>query len=113
MQRIFPKLYPSNSNQFARLNLQHYIWTQSSGYLIHPGIPIHEGCTIADIGTGTGIWLTDLACLTNNLTAIQLHGFDVDTSQSPPKEWLPQNVSIRELDIFGNIPDELHGKYGK
>ena len=40
----------------ARLNLQHYIWKDQTGFLLHPTIPL-DGRTdlkIADVGTGTG-----------------------------------------------------------
>ena len=31
--------------------------------------------------------------------------------QYPPKEWLPCNVSLQNLDICEGIPEELLGKY--
>jgi len=99
-----------NYRAAARLNLQHYIWKQTQGYLIHPDIPRNPDIKIADIGTGTGIWLTDVAG-DLKIPGVQLHGFDVDISQCPPKEWLPETVSIRKLDIFGEIPDDLHDQY--
>ena len=40
----------------ARLNLQHYLWKDQTGFLLHPTIPL-DGRTdlkIADVGTGTG-----------------------------------------------------------
>lgn len=41
----------------------------------------------------------------------QIDGFDVSLAQCPPPEWLPSNVSIRKLDIFEPLPEELVGKY--
>lgn len=39
----------------TRLNLQHYIWKESMGYIIHPSISLlNSNVFIADIGTGTG-----------------------------------------------------------
>lgn len=94
----------------TRLNLQHYIWTQMFGYLLHPSIDTSiDNLKVADIGTGTGIWLMDLSRQLP-LTS-QLDGFDVDTSQAPPTEWLPANVNIRKWDIFTEVPDELVGQY--
>ncbi|MCJ1431029.1 hypothetical protein MMC27_000379 [Xylographa pallens] len=94
----------------SRLDLQHYIWKQSQGYLVHPNIPLDpEDLKIADIGTGTGIWLLDLA---DQLpVSVQLDGFDIDTSQCPPAEWLPENVAIHKLDIYGEIPRRFYGQY--
>lgn len=38
-----------------RLNLQHYLWKDVFGYLIHPKIPLSsKNLRVADIGTGTG-----------------------------------------------------------
>lgn len=41
----------------------------------------------------------------------QLDGFDISLVQCPPPEWLPSNVSIRKLDIYKPLPEELVGKY--
>lgn len=41
----------------------------------------------------------------------ELDGFDIDLTQAPPPEWLPQNLQLQKLDIFGDIPEELIGKY--
>ena len=39
----------------SRLNLQHYLWKDQTGYLIHPSVPLsNPNIKIADIGTGTG-----------------------------------------------------------
>ncbi|MCJ1239924.1 hypothetical protein MMC14_007922 [Varicellaria rhodocarpa] len=92
----------------ARLNLQHYLWTQELGYLIHPSIPQEGKLQIADIGTGTGVWLLDLA---HKLPLTQLDGFDINISQAPPAEWLPSNVKMYPLDVFADIPPDLLGKY--
>ncbi|MCJ1252157.1 hypothetical protein MMC30_009396 [Trapelia coarctata] len=94
----------------TRLNLQHYLWKQMFGYLLHPSIDTSsENLKVADIGTGTGVWLTDL--LHHVASTAQLDGFDVDTSQAPPQEWLPANVKIRKWDIFTEVPDELVEQY--
>jgi hypothetical protein len=39
----------------SRLSLQHYIWKETMGYILHPSIDTsNENIRIADIGTGTG-----------------------------------------------------------
>ena len=63
---------------------------------------------VCDVATGTGTWLLDLA---KELPSSSLHGVDVDISQTPPKEWLPSNVSFSTLDIFKPIPEGLVGKF--
>ena len=100
------------TEQANRLNLQHYNWKQSLGYLINPrAVPKIDNPKIADLGTGTGIWLLDLS---ESLSpSAKLHGFDIDLSQAPPTEWLPSNVLMRKLDVFEQLPDDLVGEYGK
>jgi len=104
--------YPLTRNyrSIARLNLQHFIWKRMQGFLLHPAIKVGSDNTkIADIGTGTGIWLLDLAsCLPK---AIQFHGFDISLLQCPTSQWLPSNVFISKLDIYDEVPEELVGKY--
>ncbi|KAL9103071.1 MAG: hypothetical protein Q9187_009049, partial [Circinaria calcarea] len=93
-----------------RLNLQHFFWKDQLGYNLHPSIPTsNPEIKIADVGTGTGIWLLELA--RDLSSSAQLDGFDIDLSQSPPKEWLPKNVNMYKLDVFGELPDDFVGKY--
>ena len=35
----------------------------------------------------------------------------MDICQYPPKEWLPSNVTMRALDAFSEVPDDLVGIY--
>ncbi|KAL9118055.1 MAG: hypothetical protein Q9187_005404 [Circinaria calcarea] len=101
---IAPQLIP------YRLNLQHFFWKDQLGYNLHPSIPTsNPEIKIADVGTGTGIWLLELA--RDLSSSAQLDGFDIDLSQSPPKEWLPKNVNMYKLDVFEELPDDLVGKY--
>ena len=39
------------------------------------------------------------------------HGFDVDLAQAPPVEWLPPNVKMSTLDLFGALPEKFVGKF--
>ncbi|TVY84819.1 N-methyltransferase tcpN [Lachnellula suecica] len=97
-------MYPS-----IRLNLQHYLWKYGLGYNLHPQIPLTgANCKIADLGTGTGIWLLDLAQQVPDST--QLYGFDISDSQYPHEEHLPRNVHLSVLDhLSPNPPIELQG----
>ncbi|KAK0507995.1 hypothetical protein JMJ35_009884 [Cladonia borealis] len=108
-----PPAYPlaTGFRSVARLNLQHYLWKQQQGYLIHPAISCmqEKSLKIADVGTGTGIWLLDLS--EQLPSTVQLDGFDIDVSQCPPRAWLPSNVAMRKLDIHDEIPKELVGVY--
>ncbi|KAL6231681.1 hypothetical protein BDW75DRAFT_233397 [Aspergillus navahoensis] len=94
-----------------RLNLQHYLWIELFQYHIHPSVAIDNpsALRIADVGTGTGIWLTDLArrlpC-----TAF-LDGLDVSLDAAPPAGCLPPNVAFHQYDINSDAPDRLRGTY--
>ncbi|OCL03346.1 S-adenosyl-L-methionine-dependent methyltransferase [Glonium stellatum] len=94
----------------SRLNYQFYLWKDTLGFNLHPNIPTPKpDARIADVATGTGIWLLDLA---HSLPkSVQLDGFDIDISQSPPAQWLPPNVNIRTWDLFQDVPTDFVGKF--
>lgn len=45
--------------------------------------------------------------LAEQLPLVQLHGYDLSSSQFPPKEWLPNNVKLMTLDALAEVPSEL------
>jgi len=93
----------------ARLNLQHHLYRQSIGYLLHPSIPIIGNIKVADVACGTGIWLLDLVDeLHPNAT---LDGFDISADQFPHESTLPPNVRFQVLDGTKEIPKELEERY--
>lgn len=53
-------------------------------------------------------WLIDIS---PELPSAQLDGFDISRDQFPSKAWLPPHVSLSELDIVGELPPNLEGKY--
>ncbi|KAI0972148.1 S-adenosyl-L-methionine-dependent methyltransferase [Xylaria arbuscula] len=93
-----------------RINLQHYLSREIFGYLTHPTIPTTaSGLRVADIGTGTGIWLSDLASRVPK--DAKLDGLDVSFDAVPPKALLPSNVSLYNWNIKEAVPKELAGVY--
>lgn len=94
----------------SRLNYQFYLWKDTLGFNLHPSIPTPKpDARIADVATGTGIWLLDLArCLPKS---VRLDGFDIDISQSPPAHWLPPNVNVRTWDMFQDVPIDFVEKF--
>ena len=92
----------------CRLNLQFYLWKDALKFNIHPSISIPKSAIIADVATGTGMWLIDVA---RELPTAQLDGFDIDLSHAPPQQWLPSNARLRFWNIFENIPVEFVGRY--
>ncbi|KAJ8065346.1 hypothetical protein OCU04_006034 [Sclerotinia nivalis] len=102
--------YVFNRSHIAacRLNLQYYLWKEALQFVIHPSIQLSPNAVIADVATGTGAWLLDVA---RDFPQAQLHGLDNDISQAPHTNWLPGNVSVRHWDIFTDLPDEMVGTF--
>ncbi|CZT52408.1 uncharacterized protein RSE6_13742 [Rhynchosporium secalis] len=101
---------PRTEEKPDRLDEQHVHATATLGFLIHPNIsPIPPTANIADIGTGTGIWLLDVAKTLP--PACQLTGFDVSASAFPRSESLPQNISFRIQDFTLPFPASDIGTY--
>ncbi|KAL7912417.1 S-adenosyl-L-methionine-dependent methyltransferase [Trichoderma velutinum] len=67
------------------------------------------GMKIAEIGTGTGIWLLDVA--SQCAPTVQLDGFDISDNQFPHNSALPKNVTLSIMDAFDQVPEDLVGKY--
>ncbi|KAL6826657.1 S-adenosyl-L-methionine-dependent methyltransferase [Trichoderma camerunense] len=92
-----------------RLETQHLLWNIHNGYTINPKIPITPQTKIADVGTGTGVWLLDVA--TQVPPTVQLDGFDISDGQFPHKSNIPDNVDFRIMDALSEVPDDLVEKY--
>ncbi|OTA99274.1 hypothetical protein M426DRAFT_16569 [Hypoxylon sp. CI-4A] len=93
----------------ARLNLQYFLW-KDGGFSLHPSIPTSiENLRVAEIGVGTGIWLVDLARTLP--PSARIDGFDIDLSQCSPREWLPSNVSVHQVDCLAPLPETLLEQY--
>ncbi|PYH71899.1 class I SAM-dependent methyltransferase [Aspergillus vadensis CBS 113365] len=99
----------------SRLNFQFYLWKESLQFNLHPSIdlgPAGETVRIADLATGTAIWLCDLMrdpAMTPY--TLQLDGLDVDLKNAPVLEWVAPSISLRQWNIFDEVPDDLRGKY--
>ncbi|RAL07150.1 uncharacterized protein BO97DRAFT_464664 [Aspergillus homomorphus CBS 101889] len=105
-QYVFDRSYLDN----ARINVQHYFICQVFGYHIHPSISTSDlNMRIADVGTGTGIWLTDLAPRLSE--SVRLDGLDISFDACPPREWLPPNMTLHHWDVKMEVPEYLAGVY--
>ncbi|KAF2166432.1 hypothetical protein M409DRAFT_23074 [Zasmidium cellare ATCC 36951] len=77
--------------------------------LLDPAIPIgDEPLIVADVATGTGVWALEVAERFPNLT---IEGLDINLNETPPKAWLPSNVTFREFNLLEDIPEELVERY--
>ncbi|KAK8002568.1 alcohol dehydrogenase [Apiospora arundinis] len=92
-----------------RINLLHYFWTKTFGYVIHPKIPLDSIHRVADVGTGTAIWLFDAQDQLPEGT--QLDGFDISFDAAPPTEVLPSNVRFQHWNVKEAVPDGLVGAF--
>ncbi|MCJ1293583.1 hypothetical protein MMC34_005138 [Xylographa carneopallida] len=92
-------------NASTRLAAQFYLWKDLLQYNIHPSIPLAHDARIADVATGSGIWLLDMAA--SLPPTVQCHGFDISIDQCPPAAWLPKNVKIQTWDIFTDPPERF------
>ncbi|KAK5633137.1 hypothetical protein RRF57_008851 [Xylaria bambusicola] len=101
------------------------MWRDALKFFLHPLIQIHlrhkqeskqrgdEGVLqVADLATGTGIWLFDLVKSPEvNGLNIQFHGLDISNSLFPHSTWLPKNVSLSTSNLLKEPPESLHGKF--
>ncbi|KAI1189307.1 hypothetical protein F5B17DRAFT_450215 [Nemania serpens] len=90
------------------LTAQHYLWKDLIGYLVHPDILNRKSdLKIADVATGNGIWLQDLAETIS--PSSELHGFDISLDQVCPKPWLRANIHMHTWDIFEEPASQFLG----
>ncbi|KAI1170461.1 hypothetical protein F4777DRAFT_569009 [Nemania sp. FL0916] len=109
----------------SRLNLQHFLWKNAQGFLLHPVIQAqlrdrHEQSSnsgdnpfyLADLATGTGIWLFDLAKSSDSSGLnMQYHGFDISRVLFPHNSWLPNNIVLSTSNVLALPPQSLHGQF--
>lgn len=106
-----------DSPESKRLNAQHrYLVSLSGGHLIHPSIRSKGLQNVADVATGTGVWLRDVAESSTfstqaNGKTTEFMGFDISPRQFPPAEDLPPNVKFVVQDVTKPFPSEYHDKF--
>ncbi|KAJ5833059.1 hypothetical protein N7474_001370 [Penicillium riverlandense] len=81
----------------------------SQNTLIHPSIPKDSVLSVADIATGTGIWLKDVSqMLENSHIRRYYHGFDISPEQFPKD---PGSIAFSVHDITKPFPKEHWNRY--
>jgi len=99
-----------DARETARLIEQHDWLKKLVGCNVHPAIPVEKpGLRVADVATGTAIWLLDLAKTLPDDT--QLYGFDISAAQFPAPESRPSNVFLYEQSVTNAFPEEYHGSF--
>lgn len=97
-----------------RLTFQHAGFLKLTKTLIPPNIKsyllsLDRPLAIADVGTGTGIWLRELAAEFPENS--RFDGFDVDESKFLPPQRRPSNVTLSHGDVLKPFPEDLLGTY--
>jgi len=90
------------------LDDQHYASVANAGYLVHPTVACKLS-KVADLGTGTGIFLIHLA--EHLPSTAELVGYDVSNKQFATKENRPANVDLRVQSILDEFPNLEFGTY--
>ncbi|KAL8951512.1 MAG: hypothetical protein Q9222_002515 [Ikaeria aurantiellina] len=92
----------------TRLICQHYLWQQIIQFYLHPSIPsLKPDAAVADVATGTGVWLLELA---QQHPTVKCLGLDINAVQCPPKAWLPSNMEFETWDMFEEPPPALQAR---
>ncbi|KAK6432716.1 hypothetical protein LTR95_011108 [Oleoguttula sp. CCFEE 5521] len=102
---------PRNAPESARLDEQHQIWKATLAYpgLLHPRILASldgKQGRIADVATGTGAWLVDLAATAPQHTYT---GLDISNAQFPATH--PENIEFDVMNIFEPVPAKYEGYF--
>ena len=99
-----------NPEEIERLNAQsHFLRAFHNGHLIHPSIPRDGLQAIADIGTGTGVWMEEVQqefATTNVGRNVQFTGFDISWTLFPDQNRPGQTFVVH--DAVQPFPDEYH-----
>ena len=100
-----------NTEESKRLDTQHIFMRQlANGCLIQPSIPLTEVRAVADVATGTGIWLREAAQeLSIYKDKVKFVGFDISPQQFP-ENGIDQ-VDLIVHDITKPFPEERHEKF--
>ncbi|KAL4769159.1 hypothetical protein BDW60DRAFT_195592 [Aspergillus nidulans var. acristatus] len=94
-----------------RLNEQHKLLMDFTEGLIDRSVPLEKITAVADVATGTGIWLWDVRNLLVNRAGEfprYFHGFDISPAQFPPDA---EGIDFTVQDIFKPFPVEHHNRY--
>ena len=99
-----------NQEESQRLDAQHaFMRHLAYGRLIQPSIPLTGIRSIADVATGTGVWLREVAQELTSNEDIDLIGFDISAQQFP--EAGIDGADLIVHDITKPFPQEHHERF--
>jgi len=92
-------------------NQHHFINTFGPKNIIHPSLPKDQIIRVADIATGTGIWLEDLSSVLPVVPGkeTQFDGFDI-SDKFFPEDHL-ENFKFVKYNILQPFPEQYWGEY--
>lgn len=91
-------MLPRDRTETERLEIQHkFLIAMVNGHLVHPSIPRKALQSVADVGTGTGAWLRDLANELDQEAESKLIGFDISGQQFPPDPLPNQDFVVHDM----------------
>lgn len=101
---------PRDKTESIRLEHQHRLIIQNTGFVLHPTIAANlpEGARIAEIATGTGIWMRDVAATAPSSWTFT--GFDLSDAQFPPADQRGGH-SYQILNILEPLPKVLDSTF--
>lgn len=108
-----PETYMLDRNppESKRLASQHeFVRLFCHGHLVHPSIPLNEVQATADIGSGTCIWLQQVAESFPGEER-ELVGFDISSLQFPAGNSYPDGARLIVQDMTLSFPKQYHGKF--
>ena len=117
-------MLPRNPAEIVRLNSQHaFLHQLAHGQFVHSSIPRSDIHSVADVGTGTGIWLQELAAsntfncdeafLGKQIGGFEYVGFDISAAQFPSDWGMVDEGGIKFVvhDAAKSFPARYHGKF--
>ncbi|KAL2842660.1 hypothetical protein BJX68DRAFT_244663 [Aspergillus pseudodeflectus] len=102
-----PEMYPLGRDEVEsrRLNEQHKFLLDVVDGAIDPDVPLENISAVADVATGTGIWLWDAKQILDQKagesSSRSYHGFDISAAQFPST---PQGITLSVQDVFQPFP---------
>ncbi|PPJ60545.1 hypothetical protein CBER1_11291 [Cercospora berteroae] len=106
--QLIEDTYPvlREAREHRRLDEQHLLYRRCQGYLLHPAIELPKCAKIAELATGTSIWLREFA---DADPSVDCHGFDLSDEGFPTADQLPGNVSLHLQDMKAPFASRWHG----
>ncbi|KAL3464880.1 hypothetical protein BJX64DRAFT_253896 [Aspergillus heterothallicus] len=107
------EMYPLGRDEAEsrRLNVQHKFLLDVVDGVIDRNVPLHKISAVADVATGTGIWLWDAKHVLDENAGKSdryFHGFDISSAQFPPT---PQSIHLSVQDVFQPFPADFLNRF--